>query len=188
MWFLFNVQERSISGLLLELSPSHLNIKHSKRSGGRNSTILHVHYLLRDNIKLEFMFEFASVYLCVFTQCVLTLCVCGFELSVLHVRCISARVFVHVLIGVFLCSLARGDGSQQFPVYLASWFPVRACNKWSLAGLMSTQLAEWVFGSAKHSIMGLMLLPYPSQKRTHTLSHTMHSATHHLPLLLITHA
>lgn len=85
----------------------------------------------------------------------LTVVLHGCKLIISHVHriCVCARACVRSHIGVFLCSVACGDGSQQFPVYLASWFPVCACNKWSLAGLMSTQPAEWVFGSTKHSIM-----------------------------------
>lgn len=101
---------------------------------------------------------FASVYL---SRACRPPCVCmGISLSFYMWACVCVWTYICVFL---VCS----DGSQQFPVYLASWFPVRVCNKWSLAGLMSPRLAEWVFGSAKHSIMAWCCYHIP-HKHTHT--------------------
>lgn len=115
----------------------------------------------------------------------LTVVLHGCKLIISHVHricvwervCVHARVCVRSHIGVFLCSVACGDGSQQFPVYLASWFPVCACNKWSLAGLMSTQPAEWVFGSTKHSIMAWCCRRCCCYRIRYTQTHS-HTHTH----------
>lgn len=123
--------------------------------------------------------------------CIFTVYVCAdkslsFAFTLLFAVCVCTCVCVRTFISVLL---ACSDGSQQFPVYLASWFPVRACNKWSLAGLMSTQLAEWVFGSAKHSIMAWCCYHIPHkylQTCTHTYT-TGYFSNHPLFLLLITH-